>query len=113
VLDTSARTRGALVDVNSAVNDFATAESGLVAYAASTGRESSVEKDSWQHGAFTKALIEALGEGKADLMHKGRITTALLDAYLSERVKQLTDGEQHPVMSRPDAVPDFPIALVK
>jgi hypothetical protein len=25
----------------------------------------------------------------------------------------LTGGEQHPVMSRPDAVPDFPIALVK
>ena len=64
-------------------------------------------------GAFTKALIEAIGEGKADITHKGRITTSLLDAYLAERVKTLTDGEQHPVMSRPDAVPDFPLALVK
>jgi uncharacterized caspase-like protein len=107
------RTRGVPVDVNAAINDFATAESGVVAYVASTGREVSAESDEWRHGAFTKALIEAIGEGKADITHKGRITTSLLDAYLSERVKELTGGEQHPVMSRPDSVPDFPIALVK
>jgi hypothetical protein len=113
VLASAGHTRGAPVDLNGAINDFATAESGLVVYGASTGRELSVEKDEWKHGAFTKALIEAIGEGKADIAHKGKITTALLDAYLAERVKQLTDGEQHPVMSRPDAVPDFPLALVR
>lgn len=106
-------TRGVPVDVTAAINDFATAESGVVAYVASTGREVSIESDDWHHGAFTKALIEAIGEGKADIAHNGRITTSLLDAYLSERVKELTDGEQHPVMSRPDAVPDFPVALVR
>jgi hypothetical protein len=42
-----------------------------------------------------------------------QITTALLNAYLAERVKELTRGEQHPVMSRPEAVPDFPVALVR
>jgi uncharacterized caspase-like protein len=113
VLIPSARTRGASVDLNAAVNDFAMAESGIVVYGAATGRELSVESDQWHHGAFTKALIEAIGEGNADIMHKGKITTALLDLYLSERVKELTDGEQHPVMSRPDAVPDFPLASVK
>jgi WD40 repeat protein len=113
VLASNTRTRGASVDLNSAINDFATAESGLVVYGAATGRELSVESDEWHHGAFTKALIEAIGEGKADITHKGKITTALLDAYLAERVKQLTGGEQHPVMSRPEAVPDFPLALVK
>jgi hypothetical protein len=113
MLASNTRTRGASVDLNSAINDFATADSGLVVYGASTGRELSVESDEWHHGAFTKALIEAIGEGKADIAHKGRITTALLDAYLADRVKALTDGEQHPVMSRPDAVPDFPLALVK
>ena len=55
----------------------------------------------WGHGAFTKALIEGLGEGKADLLHKGTITVSELDAFIAERVKELTDGEQHPVMSRP------------
>jgi hypothetical protein len=101
------------VDVNKSVNDFATAESGLVVYGASTGRELSIESNDWKHGAFTKALIEAIGEDKADLMRKRKITTASLASYLAERVKQLTDGEQHPVMSRPDAVPDFPLALAR
>ena len=30
-----------------------------------------------------------------------------------ERVKTLTDGRQHPVMSRPNAIPDFAFAVVK
>ncbi len=113
VLASAAHTRGVPVVLNGAINDFATAESGLVVYGASTGRELSVENDDWKHGAFTKALIEAIGEGKADVLHKGTITTAFLDAYLANRVKELTGGEQHPVMSRPDAVPDFPLALVR
>jgi uncharacterized caspase-like protein len=113
VLPSDIHTRGAPVDLNSTINDFATAESGLVVYGASTGREFSIESDDWKHGAFTKALIEAIGEGKADIGHQGKITTALLDAYLAERVKELTGGEQHPVMSRPEAVPDFPLALVR
>jgi hypothetical protein len=113
VVAAAAHTRSAPVDVNAAVNDFATADSGLVVYGASMGREFSIESDAWHHGAFTKALLEAIGEGKADIGHKGTITTAFLDAYLATRVKELTDGAQHPVMSRPDAVPDFPLALVR
>ncbi len=113
ILAAATQTRRAPVDVNKSVNDFATAESGLVVYGASMGRELSVESDEWKHGAFTKALIEAIGEGKADSLHKGKITTALLDTYLANRVKELTDDQQHPVMSRPDAVPDFPLALAR
>jgi len=30
-----------------------------------------------------------------------------------ERVKELTHGTQHPVMSKPDTVPDFPFAIVR
>ena len=83
-----------------------------MAYAASTGRESSYEQEEWGHGAFTKALMEGLG-GKADLLHKGTITTATLDAFLTDRVKDLTSDRQHPVMNRPKTVPDFPIATVQ
>ena len=43
----------------------------------------------------------------------GRITTAMLDLYLDERVKDMTDGAQHPVMNRPILVPDFPLALAR
>jgi hypothetical protein len=37
------------------INEFASAENGVVAFASSTGRKDSVENDAWQNGAFTKA----------------------------------------------------------
>ena len=101
-------------DMNKLVNDFSTAGSGLVVYGASMGTELSHEDAKWdQHGAFAEALIEAIGEGKAKIDASGRITTDMLDFYLVQRVKDLTDGEQHPVMNRPSLVPDFPLALAK
>jgi WD40 repeat protein len=101
-------------DMNKVVNDFSTAGSGVVVFAASTGTELAKEDEKWdRHGAFAKALIEAIGEGKAAIEARKPITTDLLDYYVVERVKQLTDGKQHPVMHRPDLVPDFPLALAK
>ena len=99
-------------DMNKVVNDFSTAGSGVVVFAASTGTEIAREDEKWdRHGAFAKALIEAIGEGKASLDPRKPITTDLLDYYIVERVKELTNGKQHPVMHRPDLVPDFPLAV--
>lgn len=98
------------VDMASLVNDLSKTENGLVTFAASQGSEVSRESSAWGHGAFSAALIEGLGEGKADLMHKGEITVSGLDVYVAERVKTLTEGHQHPVMSRPSTVPDFAFA---
>ena len=101
------------VDVASLVNDFAKTENGLITFAASQGAELSQESPAWGHGAFSLALIEGIGEGKADLLHKGTITVSALDAYIANRVKDLTEGHQHPVMSRPDTVPDFAFATAR
>lgn len=105
------------VDINAVVNDFAHSESGVVVFAASTGRQVSQENDSWGNGAFTKALIEGLGrpgvKARADFSHTGAITTSELDAYITERVKSLTHGAQSPVMIRPATVPDFPLAVAR
>jgi hypothetical protein len=100
-------------DMNKVVNDFTTAGSGLVVFAASTGTEVAKEDEKWMHGAFTEALIEAIGEGKASTGPGAPITTDLLDHYVVERVKDLTAGVQHPVMNRPVLIPDFPLALAK
>ena len=97
----------------SLVNDFAETENGLITFAASQGAELSQESPAWGHGAFSLALIEGIGEGKADVLHKGAITVSGLDAYIANRVKELTEGHQHPVMSRPDTVPDFVFATVR
>ena len=105
---------GTTFDMGKVVNDFSTVGSGVVVYAASKGTEWAQEKFDWgQHGAFTKALIEAIGNGKASIDPSGRITTDMVDLYVEERVKELTGGQQHPVMNKPDVIPDFPIAMSK
>jgi hypothetical protein len=105
--------RRGTTDINSVINDLTSAENGVVTFASSTGREVSFERGEWGNGAFTKAIVEGLGNGEADLLHNGEITLSELDAYVVDRVKTLTGGEQHPVMTRPNTVPDFPIAIVR
>jgi Caspase domain len=99
--------------INKVVEDLSSTDNGIVTYASSTGRQLSLEDDSWNNGAFTKALIEGLPapgrKGQADVTHKGIISTVALDLWLAERVKELTGGAQTPVMKRPDNIPDFPL----
>jgi uncharacterized caspase-like protein len=70
------------------------------------------EKPEWGNGAFTKALIEGIS-GKADYRQTGRVTHKMLDLYIAERVKELTNGKQSPVTQAPGGVPDFPLALLR
>ncbi|MBT9293210.1 caspase family protein [Prosthecodimorpha staleyi] len=106
------KTRGS-VDINGVVNELAASENGVVVFGSSTGKELSIENAAWGNGAFTKAVIEGIAEGKADLLKNGVITLSELDVYVAERVKVLTDGRQHPVMSKPGTIPDFSIAIQK
>ncbi len=103
--------RGAL-DITGIVNELTSAESGAVVFASSTGNQYSVEDPTWKNGAFTKALVEGIS-GKADYTGKGRITINMLDLYISERVKELTKGQQTPTTTKPQTIPDFPIAVSK
>jgi WD40 repeat protein len=103
------RRRRGPADTHRIINELAAAENGAVVYASSTGRQSSVEDSTWRNGAFTKALVEGLG-GRAADPATGKITHQMLGVYLSNRVKELTDGQQHPV-PRIDGAPDFPIAI--
>jgi hypothetical protein len=107
-------TRGPLqgaTDINAVINDFASAENGVVTFASSTGRELSRESPDWGNGAFTRALVEGIAEGRADLLGRGTITLSQLDAFVVNRVKELTGGAQHAVMTRPPTIADYPIAV--
>jgi WD40 repeat protein len=97
-------------DMTGVLNELASAENGVVAFTAATGRQYSLENAAWGNGAFTKAVIEGL-MGRADYRNTGRITFKMLDYYVSERVKELTRNEQTPVTIVPSGVPDFPIAM--
>lgn len=103
-------TRRALNDITGVVNELASAGNGAVVFAASTGRQYSLEDAAWGNGAFTKALVEGLA-GKADYTGSGKITINMLDLYLSERVKELTKGRQTPTTTKPQTVADFPVAV--
>jgi WD40 repeat protein len=103
-------TRRGGVDITGVVNELGSAENGAVVFAASTGRQFSLENADWGNGAFTKALVEGIG-GKADYTGAGRITINMLDLYISERVKELTKGQQTPTTTKPQTVPDFPVAV--
>jgi uncharacterized caspase-like protein len=99
-----------LVLSSAVANELASAENGAVVFSSSTGRQYSQENPEWGNGAFTKGLVEGLS-GKADYKSTGRITVNMLDLYVSERVKELTKGEQTPSTVKPPNVPDFPLAV--
>ena len=85
------------------------AENGIVVFTSSTGNELSLERDEWNNGAFTKAVVEGL-RGAAARPEVPVIMISDLQGYVSRRVKGLTDGNQRPMMAMPKTVEDIPIA---
>jgi len=109
VMGTSSR-RVAAADIIGFVNELASAENGAIVFTSSTGRQFSLEDPAWNNGAFTKALVEGLG-GEADLFKRSSISIKTLDVYVSQRVKDLTKGQQAPTTIIPASISDFPIAV--
>ena len=102
--------RSPRLDTTGVINELSRADNGVIVFAATTGRQSAQESPAWSNGAFTKAILEGL-RGRADPKKSGRITHKMLDLYVSERVKALTEGAQSPVTIVPFGVPDFPLVL--
>ncbi len=99
-------------DMTGLVNEFSDPQVGVIMYAASTGRQVSVESHRWRQGAFTKALLEGLA-GDADT-HGGLpagIHTGEIDLWLTQRVAELTNNKQTPTMVKSN-VPHFTLAML-
>ncbi len=77
---------------------------------ASAGHERSEEKASWQHGAFTKTLLEALS-GQADLSGDGVVTLNEVVQYVQRTVPELTDGRQNPTAAPEELLPFVSLRL--
>jgi hypothetical protein len=85
---------------------------GVITFAAATDEEDSVERPEWGHGAFTKALLEGL-QGKADLNGDGVVETTELGTFIVQRVRELTNGDQHAIVSpSPADLPSFALCRV-
>lgn len=87
-------------------------ENRVLVFASSKGDQVSWEDPKLGHGAFTKALIEGLGqEWRADPFAIGQVTYKGLDAWVSVRVPVLTQNRQTPrLMAPPGGVDDFALA---
>ena len=80
---------------------------GVYVLSASTSRENALEREGWNHGAFTFALLESL-DGKGDSNGDGLLTVFELFNYLDKRVIEITKGVQHPIIPFAKDVRDFP-----
>lgn len=107
----AAEKRKGTVDFTRVIKALNSQYGGLVTFAASTGKEVSVEREEWGHGAFTQALIEGLS-GKADGFGgktDGVVYIHELGSWIIERVKALTEGRQHAIYDPPSNLPSFPL----
>jgi hypothetical protein len=97
-------------NVDKFANELRAAENGVIVYTSSTGNELSQEKDEWGNGAFAKAVVEGL-RGAAGRPDVPVVMISDLQGYVSRRVKELTNGNQKPMMAMPKTVEDFPISV--
>ena len=74
----------------------AMAANNVTVLTSSTADKLSREDDRWQHGAFTKVLLDALSGSADDIDtdHNGVISMTELTAYLAKHLSQLTGGNQ-------------------
>jgi WD40 repeat protein/uncharacterized caspase-like protein len=90
--------------------DFSSNAQGVIWMSSSTAREVSAESAALKRGYFTQALIEGLS-GKAASGMDGVVRVLKLQGYLFDRVRELSNDQQHAVNSMP---PGFePVALAK
>ncbi len=106
--------KGPPFKIDDLVNELINTPKVVVVYASTKGSEKAKEDKAWGHGAFTKAVLEGLG-GRAPSGDTGKITILGLAKYISDRVKELTNGKQTPTMTPPPNMSaniiDFPMAV--
>jgi WD40 repeat protein len=105
----SGRATSTQPDVDKFANQLKAAENGIVVFTSSTGNELSQEKEEWNNGAFTKAVVEGL-RGAAARPQNPVIMISDLNGYVSQRVRELTGGNQKPMMAMPKTIEDYPIS---
>jgi uncharacterized caspase-like protein len=89
---------GATLAMDSTALRAGLAAANVTVLTSSSGGQVSREDSAWQHGAFTKALLDAFNDPAADINRNSLISTNGLAAYLTAHVQSLTGGAQIPGM---------------
>jgi WD40 repeat protein len=104
------RAPGTAPDVDRFANQLRAAENGIVVFTSSTGNELSQELEQYKNGAFTLAVVEGM-RGAAARPQTPVIMISDLQGYVSKRVRDLTKGNQKPMVAMPKTVEDYPISI--
>lgn len=80
-------------------------EDMVLTLTAAADNKPSLEHESWGHGAFTKALLEALAEGQADTSQDRLVSLSETVAYVQARVPELT-LQRSSIAQRPQFAPE-------
>lgn len=86
------------------LQELAAPELGTVFYASCTLQQQSFENDDWQHGAFTRAILDLLGDRAADVSPQtgdGLVSTVEMALGVTDRVSAMTGDRQNPVVYSP------------
>jgi hypothetical protein len=89
---------GATLAMDSTALRTGLAAANVSVLTSSSGSQLSREDPAWQHGAFTKALLDAFGDPAADINRNSLINPNGLAAYVTSHVWSLTGGVQSPGM---------------
>ena len=89
---------GAALAMDSTALRTGLAAANVTVLTSSSGSEVSREDKAWEHGAFTKALLDAFDDPAADINHNGLINPTGLGNYIRTHVESLTGGAQIPGM---------------
>ncbi len=108
----ASRRKNATALVDNLVGNLPNHDHGVVVMSSSKGREVSLVNEVHKSGVFTLAVIEGLS-GKADFNQDTFVYFNELDTFVSDRVKELTEGKQHPVSAKPSTIHPFPLTTVK
>lgn len=68
--------------------------------------ESSLESAQWQHGAFTKAILDYFSEPQADYNGNGELGCLEMIQFVQDRVRKLTGDRQNPSVEFPSGISD-------
>jgi WD40 repeat protein len=83
---------------------------GLFTLSASNGSELSQESKDWRHGAFTKALLDAMQNAN----EQGKVlSTDDITKEVKDRVQSLTHDQQHPRETYSETLTGFPLFQVR
>ena len=79
---------------------------GKIVFSACLPGEESLESRKWQHGAFTKAILDYFSSPDADLDGNGSLTCVEMILYVQGKVRAMTRERQNPTAEFPSGVSD-------